>query len=164
MSENSLIGHISDWPVGHYHKAHYHGPGAVLLILRSEGYVLLWPKDAGARPYQSGRESEVVEFRWKPGSIYTPPSGWFHQHFNTGRERARQFAVRYGGRLHPVEFKIAAKRAEEGVMTSIRDGGTLIEYEDEDPEIRQRYEATLRANGIPCDMPPVVYRSDLLPV
>ena len=43
-SGNCLIGHISEWPVGCYHKAHYHGPGATLLGLRSTGYVLLGRK------------------------------------------------------------------------------------------------------------------------
>jgi oxalate decarboxylase/phosphoglucose isomerase-like protein (cupin superfamily) len=162
MSGNSLIGHMSAWPAGRYHKAHYHGPGAVLLILRSEGYVLIWPKEAGARPYENGNEKDVVEFHWKRGSIYTPPAGWFHQHFNTGREPALQLAVRYSGRLHPVEFQVHFRRQEDGSVTSLRDGGTLLEYEDEDPDIRRRYEAALRARGIPCEMPPVAYRSDLV--
>jgi hypothetical protein len=35
MAENVLTGHLSEWPVGMYHKAHYHGPGAILLGLRS---------------------------------------------------------------------------------------------------------------------------------
>jgi oxalate decarboxylase/phosphoglucose isomerase-like protein (cupin superfamily) len=160
MSGNTVVGHIADWPVGRYHKAHYHAAGAVLFILRSEGYVLIWPKDAGVRPYENGRERDVVEFHWKPGSIYTPPSGWFHQHLNTGPEPARQLAIRYGSQLHPTEFELTARRAEAGIMLSIREGGTIIEYEDEDPEIRRRYEAALRARGVPCDMPPVVYRAD----
>jgi oxalate decarboxylase/phosphoglucose isomerase-like protein (cupin superfamily) len=160
MCENSLNGHMSAWPVGRYHKAHYHGPGAVLLILRSEGYVLIWPKQAGVRPYENGHEEDVVEFHWKPGSIYTPPSGWFHQHLNTGPEPALQLAVRYGTRRHPVEFKLAVAGSHDAVMTSIREGGTLIDYEDEDPEIRRRFEAALAAKGIPSGMPPVAYRSE----
>ncbi|MDP2647371.1 MAG: cupin domain-containing protein, partial [Desulfobacterales bacterium] len=65
LTGNSLIGHVSQWPVGRYHKAHYHGPGAVLLGLRSEGYVLLWSKELGTRPYESGHGDEVVEVKWK---------------------------------------------------------------------------------------------------
>jgi uncharacterized RmlC-like cupin family protein len=50
MANNTLIGHLAEWPVGRYHKAHYHGGGAVLLILRSQGYSLLWPNEWGTRP------------------------------------------------------------------------------------------------------------------
>jgi len=35
-----------------------------------------------------------------------------------------------------------------GVYTSVKDGGTLIEYGDEDPAIRQTYEAELARKGI----------------
>jgi oxalate decarboxylase/phosphoglucose isomerase-like protein (cupin superfamily) len=41
IAHNTLIGHLADWPVGRYHKAHYHGGGAVLVMLRSEGYSLM---------------------------------------------------------------------------------------------------------------------------
>jgi oxalate decarboxylase/phosphoglucose isomerase-like protein (cupin superfamily) len=153
LAGNELIGHISQWPAGRYHKAHYHGPGAVLLGLQSSGYVLLWNKELGTRPYDDGWGSRVVEIRWKEGSIYCPPGGWFHQHFNTGAESARHLALRYGNRTHPVGFKMAAQRREDGVYIPVKDGGTLIGYEDEDPEIRRRYEAELRDRGIPCQMP-----------
>src|SRR5713226_868581 len=123
LSGNGLIGHVAEWPVGRYHKAHYHGPGAVLLILQSEGYVLLWPKEAGTRPYESGR--------------------------------AGQIAIRSGSRLFPTGFHIAAKRQEDGVYIDIKKGGTLIEYEDEDPEIRRGYEEALKKTGVACHMPPV---------
>ena len=42
LSGNGLIGHLAQWPAGRYHKAHYHGAGAILLRLQSSGYVLLW--------------------------------------------------------------------------------------------------------------------------
>jgi len=153
MGGNSLIGHIADWPSGIYNKAHYHGPGAILLILRSEGYTLVWPKEAGTRPYENGRGSEVVQIKWREGSVVSPPGGWFHQHFCTGREPGRQLAIRYGSRIYRIGFKIAAQRQEDGTHLSIKEGGTAIEFEDEDPEIRRRFEAELSKTGARCQMP-----------
>lgn len=153
IAGNSLVGHLSQWPAGLYHKAHYHGPGSILFGLQSSGYVLLWSKDLGTRPYQSGNGDDVVEMRWKAGSVYCPPGGWFHQHFNIGSTPARQLAIRFGGRVHPTGFATAAKRHDEGVLISIKNGGTLLEYEDEDPEIRRRFEQSLRDAGVRCEMP-----------
>ena len=153
IAANSLIGHIAVWPAGVYHKAHYHGPGALLLGLQSSGYVLLWPKEAGVQPFESGNGDRVVEVQWKGGSVYCPPGGWFHQHFNTGPDPARQIAVRFGtSRLHPVGFQVAAKRMEDGELISVKKGGTMIEYEEEDPEIRRRYEAALKKKGLVSKM------------
>ena len=88
--------HASAWPVGIYHKAHFHGPGAVLLGMSSEGYVLLWPRQYGTRPFQDGHGDEVVKVPWKKNSIYSQQSEWFHQHFNTGKSEARHIGE-YGG-------------------------------------------------------------------
>lgn len=155
LAGNGLIGHLAQWPAGRYHKAHYHGPGAILLGLQSSGYVLLWSKELGTHPFEAGRGGDVVEVKWKEGSVYCPPGGWFHQHFNTGPNSARHLAVRYGSRLHPIGFKIADKRSEDGVYISVKEGGTLINYEDEDPYIRTHYEKEMKRTGVPCEMPPV---------
>ena len=74
----------------------------------------------------------------------SPPSGWFHQHFNIGKEAARQLALRFGSRLHPIGLHQAAKKKTDGVYISVKNGGTMIEYEDEDVEIRRRFEANLK--------------------
>lgn len=157
MGGSTLVGHIAHWPVGRYHKAHYHQGGAVLLILRSRGYTLMWPQEAGVRPYQNGKGEMVIKVDWREGSIFSPPTSWFHQHFNTGGEPARQLALRYSGQSGKYILGIVKAINKEGVRTSIREGGTLIEYEDEDPQIRRDYEARLRGVGIPLQMPPVVY-------
>ena len=157
ISGNSLIGHVSEWPAGRYHKAHYHAAGAVLLGLRSEGYVLMWPNEIGPRPFEAGKGDQVVGIEWGPGSVYSPPQGWFHQHFNTGPEPARHLALRFGSRKHPVGFHLAGKRMESATSKSIREGGTLIDYEDEDPEIRRQFEAALAERGVACDMPRFVH-------
>jgi quercetin dioxygenase-like cupin family protein len=47
MANGFPNGHISAWPAGRYHKAHYHGPGAILVGLEGEGYVLVWPHTLG---------------------------------------------------------------------------------------------------------------------
>jgi oxalate decarboxylase/phosphoglucose isomerase-like protein (cupin superfamily) len=150
ISNNTLIGHLAEWPVGRYHKAHYHGGGAVLVILRSSGYSLMWPNDLGIRPYESGEGGQVVRVDWLPGSVFSPPTNWFHQHFNTGTEPALQLALRCGSQKFPLGIRVAAIRA--GVYTSVKQGGTLIEYDDEDPEIRRTYEAELESKGIAPDM------------
>jgi oxalate decarboxylase/phosphoglucose isomerase-like protein (cupin superfamily) len=159
---NTLVGHISDWSQGRYHKAHYHGGGATLTILRGKGYVLMWPKEAGIQPYQAGREANVVTVNWKPGAVYSPPSGWFHQHFNSGAEPVRQLAIRLGSAEHPVGIHLAASRQDTlkdsdvfGGLVSVRKGGSLIEYEDEDPQIRKNFEAAIRGEGVECQMPNV---------
>ena len=148
--------HSSEWPAGKYHKAHYHWPGAVLLGLKSEGYVLLWPRQYGIHPFQDGHGDKVIKLDWKPGSIYSPPNGWFHQHFNTGREPARHLAEK-GGRSG---FVGPEGQVEYRGNINVRDGGALIEYEDEDPEIRRMFEEALREKDIEYTMPPVVYRTD----
>ena len=53
IAGNSLIGHLATWPAARYHKAHYHGAGAILLGLQSSGYVLLWSKELGTHPFWS---------------------------------------------------------------------------------------------------------------
>jgi hypothetical protein len=85
-----------------------------------------------------------------PGSVFSPPTNWFHQHFNTGPERALQLALRCGSQKFPLGIRVAAIRA--GVYTSVKQGGTLIEYGDEDPAIRRTYEAELERKGIVPDM------------
>ncbi len=155
LSGNSLIGHIAQWPAARYHKAHYHGAGAILLGLQSSGYVLLWSKELGIRPYEAGHAEDVVEVKWKAGSVYCPPGGWFHQHFNTGAQPARHLALRYGSRIHPIGFKIADKRSEDGVYIDVKKGGTLIEYADEDPYIRKHYDDEMNKNGIASQMPAI---------
>jgi hypothetical protein len=62
-------------------------------------------------------------------------------------------ALRYGSRIHPIGFKIADKRSEDGVYIDVKQGGTLIEYADEDPYIRNHYEDELRKTGVQSAMP-----------
>ena len=158
IADNSLIGHLAEWPVGRYHKAHYHGGGAVLVILRSEGYSLMWPNEWGTQPYESGYGDRVIKVDWASGSVFSPPTNWFHQHFNTGAEPALQLALRCGSQKFPLGIRVAAIRA--GVYTSVKQGGTLIEYADEDPEIRRAYEAELANKGIEPDMNYAVAAND----
>ena len=153
-SKNVFIAHLADWPSGRYHKAHYHSAGAILLIIKGKGYTLMWPKDLGIHPYASGYSDQIVRIDWKEGTLFCPPDGWFHQHFNTGRAPARQLALRYGSRRQLLLRELARKGGEmEGVVVSVKEGGTLIEYEDEDPEIRKAYAEEIKKSGIELTMP-----------
>jgi hypothetical protein len=156
MASRFPQGHISAWPTGRYHKAHYHEPGAILLGLDGEGYVLAWDSALGPHPYQNGRGSEVMKVNWRQNSIYSPPNAYYHQHFNTGPGPARHIAVY--GLLQPMT--VHGMEGADGFigLISSRDGGTLIDYEDEDPQVRSDYEAALRQNGLVCTMPAVQYR------
>ena len=149
-------GHMSEWQVGMYHKAHYHGPGALLIGLRGKGYVPLWHFELGIHPYQDGHGDKVLEVQWGPRAIYCPPDGWFHQHMNTGKEPARHLAI-YGQMSPRPSFKYFTGDDFIGLRSS-KQGGTLIDYEDEDPEIRRRFVETLHRDGIECTMPEVTYR------
>ena len=162
MSGDFPHGHMAEWPVGRYNRAHYHGPGFLIFGIKGEGYSLLWPKDAGTRPYQDGHEEQVIQLKWGPRGILTPPTDWFHMHMNTGSEHARQIAI-YGSFAPTPSFKFY-EGDDNRVIIGIREGGTLLDYEDEDPEIRRRYEAVLKEKGIECTMPKVTYRQERPPL
>ncbi len=152
LTGNSLITHESKYPSGSYMRAHYHSGGAILLILRSEGYSMMWDKELGDRPFESGHGGDVVKIDWKPGSVFSPPTGWFHQHFNVGAEDALQLAFRYGSRRFPfgIWHAVGARDVdgEVGTMRMRGDGGAVIDYSQEDPHIRQLFNERLRQNGI----------------
>lgn len=156
MSGNTLVGHISEWPAGRYTKAHWHGPGALIVAQSSKGYVLLWPKELGVHPFQDGYGDQVIQLDWKLGSIYAPPDGWFHQHFDTAPEPARHLAIRYGSRLY--RTTAGGARNDDNLFTTQRQGGRTIDYPDEDPEIRRRFLEALKREGVECTMPDELYQ------
>jgi quercetin dioxygenase-like cupin family protein len=117
--------HVAEFAVGTYKKAHRHGPGAHILILEGSGYTLMW------KPGE-----EPTKYPWRPGSLISPPAGWYHQHFNTGPEPVFHMAV----------HRPASIRGDRGETAQ-------IEYEDEDPAIRQMFVDELNINGVELDMP-----------
>ena len=135
MAKNVTGAHISEFPVGTYKKAHRHGPGAHLLILSGVGYSLLWNKED---------RSDMRRANWRVGSmVIVPADATFHQHFNTGPERARYLALRQG---------YGTPSGFVGSDVSINEGGWQIEYEDEAGEIHEMFEADLQDREVPCSM------------
>jgi quercetin dioxygenase-like cupin family protein len=141
LSENSMTAHISEFPVGTYKKGHRHGPGAHVVIIGGQGYSLMWPQG-----------EPIQRFDWKDGSVVVPPDMWFHQHFNTGPKPARYLALRWGSRKYPRPMG----RNDGGTDVSVKEGGHQIEYADEDPKIRQMFEAELAKNGVKSRMDDVL--------
>lgn len=135
LSNNIMSSHVSEFPVGTYKKAHYGHGGAQILILSGTGYTLLWPRDGG----------EKMKIDWQAGTLFAPLEVWFHQHFNTGREPARYLAFKAGGSK---KFR-GIRKDSKGSAISVKKGGRQIEYEDEEPEIRQMYKAELAKTGAP---------------
>jgi gentisate 1,2-dioxygenase len=126
--------HVSLWGVGAYKKAHRHGPGIHVLIIRGTGYSLMW---------QEGKPMERVE--WGPGSVFVPPEMWFHQHFNGGAEPVFFLAIGWGS-----DKPKAGGKAY--IYKSVKEGGDQIEYEDEDPMIHAEFEAAMKKAGARCKM------------
>ncbi|AFP30234.1 hypothetical protein MRBBS_1296 [Marinobacter sp. BSs20148] len=129
-----LSAHMSQFGAGMYKKAHRHGPGRAIVIPKGEGYSILW---------EEGKEKIVVP--WHECSMFVPPDRWFHQHFNTGTEPARYLA------LHPpVQFHGHADKLKDRAKDQ-------IEYMDEDPWIREKFEEELAKNNTSTVMPPEAY-------
>jgi hypothetical protein len=129
LARGNIPGHISQFSVGTYKKAHAHGPGAHVIILNGEGYSLMWPDGEEARRYE-----------WQPGTLIVPPNMWLHQHFNTGPTPARYLA-----------FKLGSQRNAQGVMMcwiSKRLGGDQLDYADESPRVRELFSQALARHGL----------------
>ena len=143
LAKSSLSGHISQFPVGTYKKAHSHGPGAHVIILSGEGYTLMWPDQGG----------DPVRYDWEVGSLIVPPNAVYHQHFNSGADPSRYLAFKHGG----------SPRNSQGVLLSFiskRIGGDQLDYADEDAVVRTTFAAALARNGLVPRMDDV-YRKEL---
>ena len=149
MANNTMQAHISEFEVGTYKKAHRHGPGSHVVMLNGRGYTLMWK---GSLKYSEAPTQERVDF--VEGTLFVPPDGWFHQHFNTGPDPARYLAATWGGDGKWFMRSLGGGgRTHRLGKTSTRVGGNLIEYEDEDPAVREIYAAELAKSGIPMKMP-----------
>ena len=135
MASNARMkSHINEMQVGRYMLAHRHGAGAHLYIVSGQGYTLLWP--------ERGQLDKRIRVDWQAGSLIGVIGSYFHQHFNTGPEPAKQLAMRLGGAW---DFQERGGGREEGMA--------VIESQDEDPLIRQIYEEELRKNGVFSRLP-----------
>jgi hypothetical protein len=121
---SALSSHMSIFPSGTYKKAHRHGPGIIVVIVDGEGYSVMWPE---------GSEKTVVP--WHAGSAFSPPNRWFHQHFNVGARPARYMALHVPHGLSGYSERVADRQRDQ------------IEYTDQDPWIRQKFEAELAQRG-----------------
>ena len=150
LADNTLQAHISEFEVGTYKKAHRHGPGSHVVMLNGTGYTLMWK---GSPKFSDAANHVRVDF--KEASLFVPPDGWFHQHFNTGADPARYLAATWGGDGRWFMRALGGGgRTHRLGKTSIRKGGNLIEYEDEDPQIREIFLAELKKNGVENRMKP----------
>jgi len=131
IANNLMSAHIAEFPIGTYKKAHRHGAGAHVIILRGEGYSLMWPE-----------REKIQRYNWHEASLFVPPEMWFHQHFNVGSQPARYLALKpFSSRKFPGLSK------QFGPSESTKAGGGQIEYEDEDAAIRQMFEGELSKRG-----------------
>ena len=122
---------MSVFDEGLYKKAHAHGPGRVIVIPAGEGYSVLW------RP-----NGEKVVCPWGEAAVFTPPGNWYHQHFNTGTGVARYLKFGHLPQLAGHEVR------------------NQIEYPQEEPWIRERFQEELAKKGRGSLMPDRAY-SDL---
>jgi quercetin dioxygenase-like cupin family protein len=128
--------HMSVFPSRTYKKAHRHGPGFMIVIPDGVGYSVMW---------REGQEDNKVVIPWHEGSIFIPPNKWFHQHFNLGAIPARYLAFH-----PPVQFAGYSEKVEDKAKDQ-------IEYVDEDPFIRQKFEGELSKLNITSLMPEGAY-------
>ena len=155
LSGSTLGAHLSEWPVGTYQKAHWHGPSASVILVTGTGYSLMWHKSLGTQPFSEGKGDEVIRVDWKDGTMVTPLTNWFHQHFNTGSTPARYVAIRGDSARYQIRVRAEMGSQLVNMAKSIEEGGNQIEYQNEDPEIRKMFERELEKLGLKNLMPPV---------
>jgi hypothetical protein len=144
IASSAMAAHISEFTVGTYKKAHRHGAGAHVIILNGVGYSLLW--DEG---------KPRTKIPWSEGAVLSPAERQFHQHFNTGPDPARYLALKWNNAEFPIEgFHHYRRRME---------GGDQIDYEVEDPSIREEYEEDLRRRGVRSLMDEIAPRPQVTP-
>lgn len=135
FEESGMYGHLSELPIASYKNAHRHGPGANILILEGEGYELIWPEDGDTK----------IKIPWNSGTLYTPPTFWYHQHFNLSSFPAKHFV------LHGPRF---GSLNNNGILDGHRH---VIDYHEEDADVRNHFEKELAERERESNMPEECY-------
>jgi quercetin dioxygenase-like cupin family protein len=148
LSDNSMQTHVSEFEVGTYKRAHRHGPGSHVLAMGGVGYSLMW---TNAPRYSEAMKKVRVD--WKDGTLFVPPDRWFHQHFNTGENSAKYMATTWIGGKYWVKGMGGGGRTHRLNTVPFHAGGNMIDYQDEDPAIREMFEAELKSHGVDIRMP-----------
>lgn len=154
-------GFISEFPIGRYSRGHHHPAGAVLVCLRGGGYTFTWPVQCGQTPWKDGHADKVKTLEYKDGGLVAAAPGggdWFHQHFAVAPQALR--VINYWGGPVPVGSNNLNPATGKSGNLNIREGGSSIAYSDEDPFLREKFEADLEKIGMKSDMPADVYESD----
>ena len=131
-----LSAHMSEFGARTYKKAHRHGPGRAIIIPKGEGYSIMW---------EQGKDKVIIP--WHECSMFVPPNQWFHQHFNVGDTPARYLAMHPPMQFHGHAEKVTDRAKDQ------------IEYVDEDPEIRSRFEGELAKRGLTSLVDPKLYEA-----
>jgi hypothetical protein len=81
-----------------------------------------------------------VRVDYQPGTVFVPPTNWWHQHFNTGHQPVLYVPTTWGLGRRMSNGDLAS-------LVSVRDGGDQIDYDHQDPYVGELFEASLREQG-----------------
>jgi len=146
MASSAVGVHIQEVAEGTYVSAHRHLAGAHVITVDGEGYELL---------FMPGEEKKRSKYTIKPFTVVAPRTNEFHQHFNTGTSAYRYLAIR--GQTNPLRFgggggynpTWSAQNKDPNAVVF------QINYEFEDPSIREEYHKELVKKGITSRLPPI---------
>jgi hypothetical protein len=159
MTNNNFYLWIGQHETGRYSKGHAHGSAAVLICIKGKGYTYTWPAKYGETPWKDGLQEHVLRQDYEPVGMVSaaPMSGdWYHQHFGISKGPLRLTA--WFGPHHPGRTvkRPGAKALDYGAI-DVRDGGTAIGYDMEDPYLRQEFEGYLAEVGARTQMESELY-------
>ncbi|MGZ8434775.1 MAG: cupin, partial [Candidatus Binatia bacterium] len=118
---------------------------------------ITWPGEAGTTPWKDGKGELVRRQDYKPGGIVSAApgdAGWFHGHYGASKEPLRVLAF-LGG--FPRRVMGVPGVDWRGLNLDVKEGGSTIEYRDEDPYIRKMFEEQLAKEGAEFNMPEEAY-------
>ncbi len=128
-----LWNHMSVFGTRTYKKGHRHGPGTLIVIPGGEGFSYMWAEG-----------KEKIYIPWHEASVFVPPNMWFHQHFNVSDHDDRYLAFHSPGRGNNEAL--------------VNPASNQIEYDQEDPIVRETFEKRLAENGLTTLMPDECYK------
>ena len=115
---------------------HRHGPGIHVTTIGGHGYTILI----------SPAGDQTVRVDWGPGTVFVPPEGWWHAHFNTGPEPWDWLKVGWGSE------KPKPGGGHYDYSRTPQEGGDQMAFEDVDPEVHLAFERELERTGVKCLM------------